>query len=288
VAAREAVIAHQQDLDATLALNVRAQRIVCVSGLPGVGKSLFVRELARAAHAAGRTVHLLQWDVVRLAFATPEIEARYPERDGITHAVIRRAVGEWARGAVLRWHRAHPSSHILIGEVPLIGHRLLELVQVHADDVERVLAGEDTLFIMPVPSAVVRGVIADARGGTNATPAHARESADASPSIVQSSWQEIHSLAASIGAATPSRDRQVPYDSQTYAAVYRHLLRHRHTLTLWVDVQLEPRSSVYDLDVAARELAPTADETAAVFARLAREYTTQQIEDAAARWFDTV
>src|SRR6187401_1123619 len=122
--------------------------MVFVAGLPGVGKSLFIRELARAAHAAGRTVHLLQWDVVRLAFASPSIDARYPERDGITHAVIRKAVGRWARAAVLRWYRAHhASTHILIGEVPIIGNRLLELVQVQDNEAEPLLAGIDALFI---------------------------------------------------------------------------------------------------------------------------------------------
>ena len=76
---------------------------IMVEGLPGVGKSLYIRELALAAHAAGRAVHLLQWDVARPAFELPGIIARYPERDGVTHAVIRKAVGQWAREAVVQW-----------------------------------------------------------------------------------------------------------------------------------------------------------------------------------------
>ena len=65
------------------------ERMVFFSGLPGVGKSLFIRELARVAHALGRNVHLLQWDVVRPAFESRAILARYPERDGATHPVLR-------------------------------------------------------------------------------------------------------------------------------------------------------------------------------------------------------
>lgn len=148
--------------------------MVFVAGLPGVGKSLFIRELARAAHRAGRTVHLLQWDVARTAFATPAIDARYPERDGVTHAVIRKAIGQWARGAVLRWAREHDAAHILIGEVPLVGNRLLDLAQVQTDDAEPLLAGPDTLFVTPVPSIAVRAVIEGARGRTSATRSPAR------------------------------------------------------------------------------------------------------------------
>ena len=47
------------------------------------------------------------------------------------------------RQAVVRWHREHGRliASMLIGEVPLIGHRLVELVQVHADEAEPLLAG---------------------------------------------------------------------------------------------------------------------------------------------------
>ncbi len=259
---------------------------MCISGLPGVGKSLFVRELARAAHGAGRTVHLLQWDVVRLSFQTPAIEARYPERDGITHAVIRRAVGQWARGAVLRWHLTHPADSILIGEVPIIGHRLLDLVQIQADEVEPLLAGEQTLFMTPVPTFAVRTLIASARGRTTAAPVHAREAGDASPDIVDAAWQEIHAIAAAMRGT--SSDVRALYDPQEYAAVYRHLLRHRQSLTLSMNLELEPRTSVYDLTVEAREVLPTADDVAAALARVERDSTAQEIEQQVAGWFDAV
>jgi hypothetical protein len=269
-------------LDAALSRIARVHRIVCISGLPGVGKSLCVRELARTAAAAGRSVHLLQWDVVRLAFATPSIEARYPEREGITHAMIRVAVGKWARGAVLRWHQDHPSTGLLIGEVPIIGHRLLDLVQVQDDDVEPLLAGEETLFVTPVPSAGVRADIANARGRTTAAPVHARETGDAPPGIVESSWHEIYALAADPPLGPDA------YDPQVYAAVYRQLLRHRHAITLWMNAPLEPRTSVYDLGVTAHELTPAPDEVSATVAQLQRDYTEHDIEQIAARWFDAI
>lgn len=77
--AGDVVIAGARDLETVLTSLAREKRMVFFAGLPGVGKSLFNRELSRAAHTAGRTVHLLQWDVVRPVFVTPTIDARYPE-----------------------------------------------------------------------------------------------------------------------------------------------------------------------------------------------------------------
>jgi hypothetical protein len=285
----DVVVASAADLEAVMAALVRSQRLVFVAGLPGVGKSLILREAARAASGAGRTVHLLQWDVARLAFDSPEIAYRYPERHGVTHALIRRAVGEWARGAVGRWHRQHhDAKHILIGEVPVIGNRLLELVQVQADDVEPLLAGPDAAFILPVPSIEVRSAIERARGKTFAAPSHLRERADAPPELMQRAWHEVHAHAVTLGAATLSAEQPVRFDPVAYAVVYRHLLRHRQVIMLWVNAQLEARTSVYDLNVPVRELVPSSDEAAAAVAQLERDDRTGDIEQDAARWFERV
>lgn len=283
------VIASADDLAAAFAPLARAQRMVFFAGLPGVGKSLYIRELSHAAHATGRRVHLLQWDVSRPAFETPAIMARYPEVDGVTHAMIRKAVGQWARGAVLAWHRAHAGDgDILIGEVPLIGNRLLELAQVQSDAAEAVLAGPDALFITPVPSVAVRAVIESARGRTFANPSHAREKADAPPNVLQMLWQEVHALAVEIGAASPKLAGPAPFDPQAYAAVYRQLLRHRHAATLWVEAQLQPSTSVYDVKAGAADLVPDAEEAGAIMARLEREHTVAEVERDVSRWFYTV
>ncbi len=283
------VIAGESDLDAALAPLARVQRMVFFAGLPGVGKSLFIRQLALAGNAAGRTVHLLLWDVARSAFESPAILARYPERDGVTHAVIRKAVGQWARAAVLRWHHEHTGhAHILIAEAPLIGNRLLELAQKQSDDAEPLLAGHDAVFVTPVPSVAVRAVIERTRGRTFASPAHAREAADAPPNVLQMLYQEVHALAIELGAATPVLGGPAPFDPQAYAAVYAHLLRHRHAVTLWVDVQLQRPGSVYDRNVPAPEVVPAAEEAAAILARLEQEHTPTQIEHDVTNWFKTV
>ena len=108
----------------------QTHRMVFIAGLPGVGKSLLLRELAEAAHRHGRRVHLLQWDVARRPFDAPALLARYPEVDGITHAVLRKAAGLWARDAVAAWAERHLDGEgLLAGETPLIGHRFVELAR---------------------------------------------------------------------------------------------------------------------------------------------------------------
>ena len=287
--ADDILIASRNDLEAALTSMARAHRMVFVAGLPGVGKSLFIRELARVAHGMGRNVCLLQWDVARPSFVSQAILARYPERDGSAHPVVRKAVGRWVRKAVLRWHQEHQnSSAMLIGEVPLIGNRFIELAQVRADDAEPLLAGPQTLFVTPVPSVPVRAAIESARERTFATPAHPREGADAPPNILHELWLDTRALAVEIGAAAPVSDSLAPFDPQTYAAVYRHLLRRRNAVTVRVNVQLEQNGSVYDLSVEATEIIPTADEAAEILARLEREHTTAEIEADVARWFYSI
>jgi hypothetical protein len=287
--ADEIAITSRDDLEAALTSIARAHRMVFVAGLPGVGKSLFIRELAKVAHAMGRNVHLLQWDVARPSFESPAILARYPEHDGAAHPMVRKGVGRWVRRAVLRWHREHEgSSGMLIGEVPLIGNRLVELAQVRADDAEPVLAGSQTLFVTPVPSVAVRAAIESARARTFANPAHARESADAPPNFLHQLWLDTRALAVEIGAAAPVSDSQVPFDPDTYAAVYRHLLRHRNAVMLRVDIQLEQNGSVYDLRVQATDIVPTGDEASEILADLEREHTTAEVEAEVARWFHSI
>jgi hypothetical protein len=239
-AARDRVVASRDDLDAALGFLARGHRMVFFAGLPGVGKSLYIRELARAAHAMGRTVHSLQWDVARPAFMSPAIAARYPDTDGIAHPMVRKGVGQWVRQAVLRWSRANADeSSLLIGEVPLIGHRLVELVQIHADDAEPLLADPRSLFATPVPSAPVRAAIERARQRTFTSPSNPRESEDAPVSVVHQSWCEVRALAVELGIAEATASRDPPFDPDAYAGVYRHLLRKRNAMTLRVEAELE-------------------------------------------------
>ena len=252
----ELVLPRESHVFQTLHQAVLERRCVFFAGLPGVGKSLMIQQAALIAQEAGRAVHLLQWDVARGAFETPGILGRYPEVDGVTHAAIRKAVGLWAREGVRRWDQAHPEArHLLIGETPLIGNRLIELAQRREDGVEPLLAGRQTLFLIPAPSREVRQAIEAARAREMADPRHDRERANAPPTLVRAHFKEINQVAGLLGL--PASRAGGDYDPDVYVGVYRRLLRFRHATVLPLTSVLPVRVSPYDLDEVASELLPT-------------------------------
>ena len=258
------------------------KRMVFMAGLQGTGKSLLIQQLALIAQEAGRTVHLLQWLTARQPFETAEILARYPEIDGVTHPVIRKATGMWVRGAVARWHEQYPDPrHLLIGELPVIGNRLLELTQPEADGVEPLLTSEQVQFVLPVPSWEVRAAIEDARARTLADPQHEREKRDASPAVLQALWQEVNGLARQMGLTKASPT--TPYNPYIYGGVFQALLQHRHLQTLLVDEVLHPKQSVYELAQIASELQATPAEVAAIMAQL-EQGDVAEVETAVSHW----
>jgi hypothetical protein len=251
-------------------------RCVFIAGLPASGKSLVVREMARLAADRGRRVHLLQWDVARLPFDAPAILARYPEVGGVTHAAIRVAVGRWARRAVGRWHRERPDpAHVLIGETPLIGERLMALARPHDDEVEPLLASDRTTFVVPVPSREVRAVIEGARS-TDVTTERDRKSAP--PDLVRTHWSEIERVAGALGIRPAVAG---VYDPELYAAAYRRILRHRH-------VAVAPVTRVARDDAppihGASAIVPSAAEVAAAMAEVER-VPPGEIERRVAEWY---
>ncbi len=260
------------------------KRLVFLAGLPGTGKSLLIQQLAVMAQQAGRTVHLLQWDVTRAAFETAVLLQKYPEIDGVTHPAIRKAVGLWARTAVWRWHETHPPSHLLIGEVPLIGNRLTELTQPLDDAAEPLLSDSICCFVIPTPSKAVRQVIEEARAKTIAKPRHEKEARDAQPNVLQMLWEEV----AEIGQKLRLTDgNNLAYDPDLYTAVYQHLLQHRPRHALPVNTVLNPNGSAYALRINGTELAATPAEVAQIMQQIEQTYTSDALEHAVENWFQT-
>ena len=254
---------------ARLEILARHQRIVFLAGLPGVGKSLLVQQLARMAHRAERRVSLLQWDVARSPFETPEILARYPEIDGFTHAAVKKAVGLWARDAVLRWHEDNPdSAAMLIAESALIGNRLIELAQPADDWAEPLLASDALRFIVPVPTREVRARIEAARERTIQTPRHPREIADAPPNVLRALWRDVYREGAPSGPA----DDVPAYDPAIYAMVFERWLEARQTETLSIDRIVDGSTSAYQLGVPATDLVASPAEVAQVMKRINRMF----------------
>lgn len=240
----------------------RRSRLVFLAGLPGTGKSLLIHQLAHLAHAGGRTIHLLQWDVARPAFEASAPGRKYPQADGVTHGVIRIAAGRWARDAVGRWHAQHPDAgHLLIGETPLVGHRLIEIARPAADAVEPILTLESTSFVIPVPSREVRRYLEGQREQRWHQPLHNREKEDAQPQVLRALWQQLSAAARELGLTGASPDGGPDYDPQVYQRVYRHVLRHRRTQVLPLDEILPTTGfSAYDFTVPYRDVLPSEDE----------------------------
>ena len=264
-----------------------SQRMVCITGLPGVGKSLLIQQMALIAHEMGRKVHLLQWDVSRKAFETPEIGEKYPEVDGVTDPAIRKAVGLWARDAVVAWDRTHPDpSHLMIGELPLIGNRLIELAEVHEDDAEPLLSSDAVRYVIPVPSWEVREVIEKSREKSIANPMHEKEKLDAPPNVLRALWQEVNTLAREIGLTKARVD--APYNPYIYGGVYEALLQHRNVTSVLVNVVLKPASSVYDMEIISSELAASPEEAGRIMDQVERLYSREKLEEEVANWHSIV
>ncbi len=281
------VIPISSELYERLAEMAVSKRAIFMTGLPGVGKTLLIQQLALIAKDAGRKIHLIRWREGRAAFESAEILAKYPEVNGVTAPIVRRAVGAWARTAVAQWHMQNPApEHLLIGEVPVIGNRLSELTQVQDDLVEPFLRSDAVQFVVPVPSWKVRAVIETARDTTIAAPRNDAERRDASPAVLRTLWQEVNLLARAIGLTKARPDSE--YNPYIYAGVYEALLQHRNAQTILIDEVLRPQRSVYDLDVVTSELQATDAEVKTLINTLESEYHLAELEKLVENWHSTV
>lgn len=242
----------------------RDGRVVFFAGLPGTGKSLLIHQLAHLGHARGRSIHLLQWDVARPVFEAAESGQRYPPDHGVAHGVIRMAVGRWARRAVARWDETYPGpEHLLVGETPFVGSRLIELARPADDRAEPVLTAESTRFVIPVPSRAVRRHLEAERERRAERPLHGREREDAPPHVVRDLWRQLVGVAHAMGIATspPDPEGEPPYEPEVYGGVYQRILARRRAAVLPLDAVLPTAAfSVYDYAIPRANLTPSEDD----------------------------
>ena len=284
------VLAVGSPLHAALAALAATARVVVVAGLPGTGKSLLIHQLAQLAHGTARNVSLLQWDVARPAVEGSPAARAYPTSHGVTHGMVRVAVGRWARGAIAAWDSGRPADALLLVEAPLVGHRLVELGRPTADAAEPLLSGPRTRFIVPVPSRTLRAHLEAERGRRALAPRHPREREDAPPDVLRDLWWQLARLAAALGlAALPPGTEDLPYDPAIYAAVYAHVLRRRHVEVLTMDAVLPAGAlSPYDFGVPVEDLRPAPEEAPGLVDAAAREWADpQELATAIERWYVT-
>lgn len=234
---------------------VRDKRCVVVVGLPATGKSALVRESARVAGTRGRRVHLLQWDLVRVAWDRPDILARFPEVDGVTHSAIRGAIGLWLRGAMGAWFREHTSREdLLLVEAPIIGGRFAELAKRLDDPLEEHLGANETLFVIVAPTVAVHEALRERRAReTNSESALERH--NASVGVVDVQLAMVEDAAKRLG--TPPRTPGT-YEPDLFVQVMQSVLRHRGVLVMRPDALIGAEGSVYDFerDTTRMEAAP--------------------------------
>ena len=279
------LLSHGSDARRLLNDAARDARIVVFCGIPGVGKSFLLREQVRVATAAGRQVSLLQWDVSRQAFETPEILRRYPEVGGSTHVIIRRAVGLWSREALCHWIATHPDPrHLLLIEAPLVGGRLTELAQRLDDGAEALLSRSDVRFYIPTPTVEVRRAIEAARRAEMAANRHARDAANAIPTLVDELWQMVADTARQLRIDRP--DSLSIYSPDAYFAVYKAVLRHRAVTKVMIDEIVSIHESPHDFDESLEELAPPAAQVPGLIAEAERE-GEEPLAARAVLWYDT-
>ncbi len=255
--------------------------LVFFAGLPAVGKSLLLQQLSLMALASGRRVTLLQWDVARQPFEKP----RFPLSNGATHPLVIRATGLWLRGALVEWRARSQGADMLIGEVPLIGGRLMEIARHFEDEAETLLRDRRTQFLIPLPSRRVRAHIEARRAQTIARPQHENEAHDAPPDLLRALWRDLHQVAVQLDLAEPV-EGEPPYSPEIYARVYRHLLRHRHCHALPINEPLKPTTSVYEQAAPLPFLRATEAQAEAVLSRLGATTPPAQAIADARRWYD--
>lgn len=268
------VVQRDRALHERLGRLARTARMVFVAGLPGTGKSLVIHQLAHLAVDAGRAVHLLQWDVARPVFEASRAGQRYPVVDGVTQPMIRQAVGQWARRAVVAWERrcAGPE-HLLIGETPLVGHRLTELARPLDDEAEPLLVAPSCRFVIAVPSVEVRRHVEAERERRAMAACNAREREDAPLHVLRQLWRELLVAARALGISAATDD--APYDPVIYQRVYGAVLHARAPEALALDTILPTVAmSVYDFAVPCADLVPGEHEADAV------------VRESEARWPD--
>lgn len=251
------------------------KKMIFIAGLLGTGKSLMIQQLAQIATEQGRRIHLLQYDVARSSFETSANLEQYPETSGVTAPEIRLAVDAWARQTVAQWLENHPDdADLLIGELPLIGRRLLSLVEVQEDALEPHLASaEESIFFVPVPSWEVREVIESKRAASLEEPQNALEQADASPQVMAALWQEVNTVARDINLT--KANPHTPYNPYIYGGVYERILKNRPNQALVVNEILEPVTSVYEHTVERHYLRAAEAEIASYMQQVAALEATE-------------
>ena len=261
-------------------------KVVIISGLPGVGKSLYINELLLICKSIERPVDLIQWDVARKAFETEHILSMCPIEDGMLHNGMKLIAGAWLMDELELWLDEHKEDdNLLLIEAPLVGHRFVELINpTENPETEAFLASELCKVVMPIPTVEVREKIELER--KRQVSEDAKVWSGAKPSVMLFLWKMTCELANDFGM-TVDVSGQPPYDPEIYKFVFGEILKHRNFVPLIID-------EIYSIPEKGEDSLHSADsrtadaETANFYCKLIFEKYPKEVIDAIAdSWYMT-
>lgn len=260
-------------------------KIVAFSGLPGVGKSLYINQFHQCAQSNQRSIDVIQWDVARKAFETPEISKIYPIENDTVHNGVKLSVGQWLIDFIDQWLIEHShNDRILLIEAPLVGHRFVEIAkECQLERVEEYLSSDQFKVIVPIPTKEVRAKIEDSRKAQVSE--DAEDWSGAKPSVMLMLWKMICGIANKMGRSIPM-DGQPDYDPEVYQFVFSSILKHRHVVPLIVDeifeIPIDTEDALHSLD----SISPSS-EVAAKYVVQTQELhpTDSALDDYVATWY---
>ncbi len=259
--------------------------MVFFTGLPASGKSFLLRKQISISVSLGRRVHIMRWDTGLAAFQTEDILARYPDVSDGTHPLIRKAAGLWGRRALARWLAENTDpTDMIVGEVPIIGNRFSEFIQVQPDQVETALVSDGTKFIYPVPTKSLRDKLEAIRRSTFANPKHPDEARDAPPSTMELAWHLTCAKAAELGLISEEKIYS-PYEEMIYVRFFEHLLQYRNAIGIGVDTIYSDAGSAHDLGANVSELSAGPDEVQCAIAEVEAAFTVGEAARDVESWY---
>ena len=258
---------------------------VVFSGLPGVGKSLYINEFKRIATAIGRDITVIQWDIARKSFETPAIAQHFPMGDGVVHNGVKLSAGKWLLATIKNWLITHTEEKdLLLIEAPLVGHRFIELAQIQNDPIlENFFNSESFQMIAPIPSKQVRAKIEADRAAQISEDAQVWTGAK--PSVMLMLWKRICGIANEFGKDLPM-EGQPPYDPAIYEFVFSKILKNRHFIPLYIDevfeVKIKDETELHNTG----SLAADAETANRIAQSVLKEYpSTEAIDAVVAGWY---
>lgn len=218
----------------TIQHGLKDTKIIVLSGLPGVGKSLYIQFLQDFIQLQNQSFDIIQWDIARKAFETKEIQSKFPMGEGTVHNGLKLIAGKWLIDTVVDWIIDNRDNQkILIIEAPLCGHRFVELAKVQNDEwLEDYLSSQKVKVLVPIPSKKVRQKIEDARAAQVSD--NAKVWAGAKPSVMLMLWKHTCEIANEFGHNI-DLNTQPPYDPEVYEFVFGKILKHRQFIPLHID-----------------------------------------------------